>query len=221
VLGSVQRGRAATDYGRLAFVPVSVLLMLGATVRTVHDIRNDAAAGVHFAETIRGLLIFTFYGLLIRFYLLRGRPQRTTQSVLAFAGALVATFLPFAMPAIVDPSRSVSLLVGSNLVIAIGIAWSIWALRHLARNISVVPQARELVRSGPYAIVRHPLYVGEIIAITGVVAAGATAFAVGVLALVVGLQVYRAVQEEALLAECFPEYAAYAARTARFLPGVV
>ncbi|MEO6713876.1 MAG: methyltransferase [Mycobacteriales bacterium] len=197
------------------------VLMLGAGLRTIQVLGDEDFDGLIWAELVRGVLIFAFYGLLIRFYLLRGRPQRTSQSAPAFIGAIVATFLPFALPALVEPADSLPLLVTSNLLIAVGLIWSIWALRHLARNVSIVPQARELVRSGPYAILRHPLYVGEIVAVGGVVVGGGSLLAVVLLAVLVGLQIFRAIQEEAVLSACFPEYAAYAQHTSRFVPGLV
>jgi protein-S-isoprenylcysteine O-methyltransferase Ste14 len=39
---------------------------------------------------------------------------------------------------------------------------------HLGRSFSVVPQARGLVRGGPYSFVRHPLYLAEEIALLGI-----------------------------------------------------
>jgi protein-S-isoprenylcysteine O-methyltransferase Ste14 len=38
----------------------------------------------------------------------------------------------------------------------------------LGRSISILPQARQLVTSGPYAFVRHPLYLGEMTAMLGI-----------------------------------------------------
>jgi protein-S-isoprenylcysteine O-methyltransferase Ste14 len=55
-------------------------------------------------------------------------------------------------------------------VLAFGLAFSIWARRVLGRNwsgIVTVKQDHELVRSGPYRFVRHPIYTGLLIAFIG------------------------------------------------------
>jgi protein-S-isoprenylcysteine O-methyltransferase Ste14 len=77
-----------------------------------------------------------------------------------------------------------------------------------------------LVDTGVYARVRHPLYVGIVTAAVGwgLLTASPLALAlVGALALVLDLKARR---EEAWLAETYPDYAAYRARTHRFIPGV-
>jgi protein-S-isoprenylcysteine O-methyltransferase Ste14 len=55
-------------------------------------------------------------------------------------------------------------------VLAFGLAFAIWARRVLGRNwsgIVTVKQDHELVRSGPYRFVRHPIYTGLLIAFAG------------------------------------------------------
>jgi protein-S-isoprenylcysteine O-methyltransferase Ste14 len=57
-----------------------------------------------------------------------------------------------------------------------GVAVAIWARLYIGRNWSgtvTVKQDHELVRNGPYALVRHPIYSGLALAILG------TALAVG------------------------------------------
>ncbi len=55
-------------------------------------------------------------------------------------------------------------------VVAFGLAFSIWARAVLGRNwsgIVTVKQDHELVRSGPYRYVRHPIYTGLLVAFAG------------------------------------------------------
>jgi protein-S-isoprenylcysteine O-methyltransferase Ste14 len=73
---------------------------------------------------------------------------------------------------------------------------------------------------GPYRFVRQPIYIGEITGVLGLTLAGVSIAKIFVFLLLVGCQVYRSIQEEKLLAAAFPEYADYAAKTARFLPGL-
>ena len=90
----------------------------------------------------------------------------------------------------------------------------------LGRSVSIIPQARSLVQNGPYKFVRHPLYLGELIAILGIVTARFSIYAMSVFCLLVALQIYRAMQEERLLAGTFPEYESYSLKRARFIPGI-
>ena len=75
-------------------------------------------------------------------------------------------------------------------------------------------------RSGPYSLVRNPLYVFTIIGVAGVGAqTGSMTMAVG-LALLVAIVFYAvALQEQAFLADTFgDQYRAYAERVPLFLP---
>jgi protein-S-isoprenylcysteine O-methyltransferase Ste14 len=81
-------------------------------------------------------------------------------------------------------------------------------------------EARRLVTDGPYAIVRHPLYVAEELAVLGIFIQYASVPAALILAVQALCQLQRMHNEEAVLRRSFPEYSAYAARTARLFPGV-
>jgi protein-S-isoprenylcysteine O-methyltransferase Ste14 len=173
-----------------------------------------------FAECLTLLLICAFYALLVFAYLRRGQARSTSRSKAAHAAAVLATPLPFALPLLGAQPASGARSAVSTLLIITGLAWSVWAVRTLDRSLSIIAQARVVVSSGPYAWVRHPLYVGEVIAALGIVVHTASAAAATAWVVLVGLQAFRAVKEEAVLAEALPEYAAYRARTARLVPGV-
>jgi hypothetical protein len=63
------------------------------------------------------------------------------------------------------PDRRVLVLADSLLVG--GLLFSIYAAASLRRCFGLAPEARELVTSGAYRLVRHPLYLGEFVAATG------------------------------------------------------
>ncbi len=67
------------------------------------------------------------------------------------------------------PSYGSLALIGALLCI-MGIALAIWARVHLGRNWSPAPalkEGHELVTSGPYKLIRHPIYTGVILATLG------------------------------------------------------
>lgn len=103
-----------------------------------------------------------------------------------------------------------------------GVALQLWALHHLGRNVTPTAVARpdvELVDSGPYRRVRHPLYSGMLLTVPGfgLLSANLLVLAGGVLTFaVVAVRTRR--EEEELLARLGDAYADYRDRTGRFLP---
>ncbi len=90
----------------------------------------------------------------------------------------------------------------------------------LGRQFSIMPEARRLVTAGPYAWVRHPLYLCEEIAIFGMALQHLQPWALMVFVCQFIFQIMRMHYEEQVLTSAFPEYTAYAARTARLIPGI-
>lgn len=116
-------------------------------------------------------------------------------------------------------------LLGVGLaVFVIGLALAVWARVYLGRNWGTPMSQRaepELVTTGPYARVRHPIYSGIILGMVG------TAVAVSVywlLAVVIlgGYFLYSAVVEERNMAKLFPaDYPAYKRATKMLVPYVL
>jgi protein-S-isoprenylcysteine O-methyltransferase Ste14 len=102
-----------------------------------------------------------------------------------------------------------------------GFGLTINARWHLGRNWGL-PMSRkeqpELVTSGPYALIRHPIYTGLILAMPGS-AIGVNVFW-ALLSVPVGAYfIYSARREETVMLQLFPEqYAAYMARTGMLAP---
>ncbi len=107
---------------------------------------------------------------------------------------------------------------------AAGIGFAIWARRYLGINWSIRPAVRkghELITSGPYAITRHPIYSGLLLAMLGSAMADGVLWAIIFLVVGVGF-IHRAKLEEALMTQQFPDqYPAYKRRTRAFIPFVV
>jgi protein-S-isoprenylcysteine O-methyltransferase Ste14 len=107
---------------------------------------------------------------------------------------------------------AISLLVGAMFIIP-GLLIRALASGHVQKN-------ERLATTGPYAYTRNPLYLGSFIIATGFAFAARSWWIVAVLAVMlvaIYLPVIRA--EEAFLAQHFPEFAEYARRVPRLLPG--
>jgi protein-S-isoprenylcysteine O-methyltransferase Ste14 len=110
-------------------------------------------------------------------------------------------------------------------MLAAGLAFAVWARRYLGRNwsgIVTVKQEHELVRSGPYALVRHPIYTGLLLAILGTAVAigewrGLIAFVLITVGFVIKLRV-----EEKFMTETFGDQnARYRAEVPALIPFLI
>jgi protein-S-isoprenylcysteine O-methyltransferase Ste14 len=119
------------------------------------------------------------------------------------------------------PATPLFALIGIAAVAA-GLAVSIWARLRLGGNWSAtvtLKQEHELVRSGPYRFVRHPIYAGLLLALAGsAIVRGEWR---GVLAVLIAFAALwrKLTLEERWLEETFGEaYARYRAEVAALIP---
>jgi len=113
--------------------------------------------------------------------------------------------------------------IGAALAV-IGIAYAVYARYYLGRNWGMpmsVKDAPELVTTGPYGVVRHPIYSGVMLAVLGSALAGGWWWLV-IFVVSAAYFIYSATQEEKLMAKTFPDtYPAYKARTKMLIPYVL
>jgi protein-S-isoprenylcysteine O-methyltransferase Ste14 len=123
----------------------------------------------------------------------------------------------------VPPSMAVYWL--GFVIVAAGLGFAVWARLRLGRNWSAtvtIKQDHELVRTGPYGVVRHPIYTGLLLALLG------TAIAIGewrglfAFALIAIGFVFKLKAEERFMSETFGEqYARYRAEVPALIPFVI
>ena len=210
--------RRRVDLGKLIMVPVATLALLFDARKVL--VGADLAGAAGLLRWIYAILMCAFYGLIIWCYLRRGPAVATSGLTLASVVAVIATFAPFPFPLLHHRPPGLAVQVIADLLLVAGTTWALWALRSLGRNLSIIAQAREIAERGPYRLVRHPLYLGEMVSLLGLAVAAGTVAAFAGWAAFVAMQVYRARREEQVLLAALPGYQAYRARTAALLPGV-
>ena len=160
---------------------------------------------------VLGAALWTMFAVLVN---IRPAPLRRGRSVVGVAAALIAQLAFLLIGLVAGSSGSGALLVAGDLMLGAGLLFAIASVAFLGRCFGVLPDVRGLVTRGPYRLVRHPLYLGELTAALGIVV-GAQRWAPALAAWLVclGLQLVRTKYEERSLRAEFPEYARYAART--------
>src|ERR1700716_3257270 len=177
----------------------------------------DGLRSVHrtsdYLFVLQQLLSLTFFTMLVVLYSTRlpksGTDHRWAVVVIAFTGTFAALSTPF-LP---GGGRREGLVVVADILATAGLAYTVWALAYLRRSFSIVPEARRLVVGGPYALSRHPVYLGEIVTAIGVnLATLGWPSALAVLYFIV-CELLRMRWEEGVLSRAFPnDYPAYAKR---------
>jgi len=166
------------------------------------------------------LVSLALVSLLFVLLIIRRVPRMRAHGVVPRLIAIGGTYLGILIVACPETRMPRPLLILSAALILFGTGFALYAVLRLGRSISMLPEARRLVTDGPYARIRHPLYLGEAIAMVGLTLEHASAWTMAVLALQFAFQFQRMANEECLLRRAFPDYASYIARTWRLVPGL-
>jgi protein-S-isoprenylcysteine O-methyltransferase Ste14 len=160
--------------------------------------------------------------ILVVTMIIRRPPKRVTPNPWYWLLAFVATYWQILVLGLLQQGRPLVAYWITDAIAASSIVVVIWARLSLGRNIGFVPAQRELVHSGAYAYMRHPVYTGGFLA--------ALAFLLRAYspqnALLLGLGVFWFIPVKSLVEEDFlradPQYADYMRRVrARWIPFVV
>ena len=123
-------------------------------------------------------------------------------------GALLLFFRPRGLGGLMQPLLRTPWIgwAGAALV-AIGLGFAGWARFHLGRLWSgrvTLKEDHAIIRTGPYGIVRHPIYTGLVLALVGTgLAQGTVPALAGLVLIVIGLLI-KIRQEERLLTDLKP-----------------
>jgi len=148
---------------------------------------------------------------------LRGQHASFVPGLIALLGTFILNVVGY-LPISYTPSTEA--LLASSAVVIVGTLWATWSLATLGRCFGLFPEARGLVTHGPYRLVRHPIYLGELAAALGLLLARPAPVTVSIVLAFAVLQYWRTIYEERALSSAFPrEYPAYARRVGRLVPG--
>jgi len=164
-----------------------------------------------------------FLGLVVLLFAIRRRAIKGQRANWRAGGvALLGTFLLNVVAFLpIEASTSTEGLLASSVIVIVGTVFTIWSLATLGRCFGLFPEVRGLVLRGPYRLVRHPVYLGELVSALGLLVVKPHPLIVAVFAVFAGLQYGRTIYEERALEAAYPDdYPAYARRVPRLVPGM-
>ncbi len=205
---------------RLAIVLVFTLLIfanVSATIQAAANWKHEALDHtlLDMAARVSSAL---FLALAAVTTLTRLPPIRKAAGMEPRISALLGSFLLTALAALPRAEFAPISLAISSMLVIVGMAASFVVLRWLGKAFSIMAEARQLITHGPYAFVRHPLYICEEIAVIGIFMQVRSPVALMILIAHAFFQFRRMLNEERILRATFAEYESYAERTPRLIP---
>ncbi len=147
--------------------------------------------------------------ILVVTMVIRRPPKRVTPNPLYWLLAFVASYWLILILGLLQKGRPLAANWITDSIAVLGLLIVVWARLSLGRNIGFVPAQRELVHSGAYAFMRHPIYTGVLFTHIAFVLRAFSPLN----ALLMGLGVFWFIPVKSLVEEDFlradPQYAAY------------
>lgn len=185
---------------------------------SIRELSSQDDLQANFLENVTRCANLLASAMVIALILIRIPPAPTATCWRSRLSGVIGSVAPMAFLGLPRASREVSNHTLSQLVIFFGTILTLVVLVWLGRSFSVLPQARRLVTTGPYRLVRHPLYLAEFVSLFGMMMHFAQPLSAIVWVGAVLAQFPRMYFEERVLLSAFPEYAAYRRATPALLP---
>ncbi|MES0005526.1 isoprenylcysteine carboxylmethyltransferase family protein [Mesorhizobium sp. M0062] len=159
-----------------------------------------------------------FSTLLVTFTIIRLPPRDISLGWAPRIAAVCGTFMLATIAIMVRPAPTEGMETVAALLVFAGMTGSAYCLLWLGRSFSIDAQARRLVTRGPYAVVRHPLYLAESLFMLGAVAANPSPVVITSVVVNFAIQYWRILNEERVLSLSFPEYDSYSRKVPMLIP---
>jgi protein-S-isoprenylcysteine O-methyltransferase Ste14 len=158
--------------------------------------------------------------LLIVTLLIRLPPVRVTTNPLFWLVAFVASYYGFLTASYIGNGRHLVSPGITDSLSVVSVLADVYARLSLGRNIGFVPAQRRLVLTGPYRVVRHPIYSALFLAEVSVVLENFSWPNLGLSVVFLGLFVIKTLMEESFL-RLDPAYERYMREVRyRWIPGI-
>jgi protein-S-isoprenylcysteine O-methyltransferase Ste14 len=193
---------------------------------------SSGVVSIGWASFLSDLMLYfvlVFYNCLIAFGLfvrrnLWQRPQGFQEIVIPIIGTFGMTlfnlvpYLRYGLNTFSVPENySLVIIAGTSLALA-GLVIAAISIYQLRRSFGILVQVRDLVTDGLFHYIRHPMYLGHLIAYLGFLLIRPSVFNLVLTVTVIALNFYRAFLEEKKLQSYFPQYAAYKRVTPFIIP---
>jgi len=212
---------------------VALALVMGALI-------FGAAGDLRFWQGWAFLAVFFAASALITQYLIandpallqrrvKGGPTEETEP----AQRLIMVFMSFGFVALIvlpgldhrfgwsQPPAIVALTGDALIAVGFFVVFLVFKANSFASSTVGVAEGQSLVSTGPYAVVRHPMYAGALIYLLGIPLALGSYWGLVAPALMTPILIWRLVDEERVLDERLPGYSDYRRKVHyRLLPGV-
>jgi protein-S-isoprenylcysteine O-methyltransferase Ste14 len=219
--------RRTKTFDLLAALPLILWYLFGfrrqapITLIRLQELLNGTINLLNFLQLLALLGSFVLIFILVYLLITRRTPELRSYGALPRVVAICGTFLGNSFLYLRAVQLTLAVQALADILIIAGTIGAIVAASRLGASFSMMPEARKLVTTGPYAMIRHPLYLAEMVGILGLVLQFEQPWALFLGVTVFGLQYWRTVFEERVLTQAYPDYATYRARTWRFLPYVI
>lgn len=191
---------------------------------------RDQALLAHYPFLIAGVVGWVVFSLYWEIAAKNAAPAKTSESkgsravhVFLANAALLLEIAPIRGLGRFLPASSIIMTAGLA-VEAMGLFLTIWARRHLGRNWSgeiTIKVDHQLIRSGPYKLLRHPIYTGLLAMYTGIAIVTGEWLAIVGLAMAIFAYWRKIRLEEANLKVAFgADYESYRRETWTLVPGL-
>jgi protein-S-isoprenylcysteine O-methyltransferase Ste14 len=211
IASPLSRSEASPWKRRFSFLQDATLVCISALfvwAHATHAIQDRSIANVFFA---------TEQAFLVVMFLTRRRTNTTSQKPLDWFTATIGGWLALAMRP--HETGGTATLFGAGMQV-FGLTFVLICFATLGKSFGIVAANRGLKVNGPYRLVRHPIYVGHTITMTGFVIANAWWPNIAILATVTVFQVLRIQAEERVLSAT-SDYQSYQRQVRwRLVPGV-